>query len=335
MELYVKFNQPFSFETQFSRNELLKDYTDGYTKLEFNRELEGARWTEISHLSDHFLIQHFEMTNEAALNCRIRKKSAMFIMLFSLSATFMYNFESLSKTLVVQPNQHNIIHSRDFNAACQWAAGNRQQYVMIYLDIEFIKHFIPNNPIFQNYLHQLDQESLGFLSPHNLPITSEMLLLLNDIMNIKRSGAFAKLYLQAKLLELLLLQFEQYESVADNPLFSKLRKMDVDRMVAAKDIINSNLENPCSLIDLAHQVGTNEYNLKKSFKEVFGTTVFGYLTQVRMQKAKEMLLNGVDSINTVAYAVGYSDPTNFTVAFKRVYGMTPSHLIKQNKLSQK
>lgn len=334
MEFFIKFNDPNAYEINSKKNDFLGQNSSKFYRNTIQRQLNTASWTELIQASDEFFMLAFDLNNEKELNFSIQKKEPMVKMIFSLSATFMYNFEGLSKTLVVQPNQHNIIYFNKFDAECQWAPGNHQEYLQIYLDVDFIKKVIPESAIYEDFLYFLECESLGFLSPHNLPISSEMLLLIQDILQNKREGILGKLYLQSKLLELLMLQLEQFESIADNPLFKKVNKLDLDKMVQAKDIISSNLENPCTLIDLAHKVGTNEFNLKKSFKEVFGTTVFGYLTQMRMKKAKDMLLTGKYSINHIAFSVGYSDATNFTVAFKKTFGITPSSIIKQNKLTQ-
>ncbi len=87
------------------------------------------------------------------------------------------------------------------------------------------------------------------------------------------------------------------------------------------------MNNPCSLIDLAHQVGTNDAYLKKHFKEVFGTTVFGYLHDAKMREARKMLLED-KTVTEVAYHTGYRYVAHFTRAFKKYFGVTPNQVRK-------
>ena len=76
-------------------------------------------------------------------------------------------------------------------------------------------------------------------------------------------------------------------------------------------------------MELARQVGMCDYNLKRGFKEAFGTTVFGYLRDRRLEKAQQLLLEQKMTVASVARAVGYDSPTSFTTAFKRKFGVGP------------
>ncbi|WP_185287953.1 AraC family transcriptional regulator [Chryseobacterium lactis] len=95
----------------------------------------------------------------------------------------------------------------------------------------------------------------------------------------------------------------------------------------------NNLNQNCSLIDLAHQVDTNEFTLKKGFKELFGTTVFNFWSDTKMEQAKKMLLEGDLNINEISELVGYKNPRHFSTAFKRKYHVIPSQLKKMNGVS--
>jgi AraC-like DNA-binding protein len=77
-----------------------------------------------------------------------------------------------------------------------------------------------------------------------------------------------------------------------------------------------------SLQELARQVGINEFKLKNGFKELFQTTVFGYLSDVKLQNAKQQLLEGVP-IKSVAEALGYSSVQHFGNAFRKKFGVSP------------
>lgn len=88
-----------------------------------------------------------------------------------------------------------------------------------------------------------------------------MYRLLNDIMSCDRKGIFKRIYLEAKVSELLLLQLEQLFHASS--AVSSLAKKDEEKIYAVRDYIVNNLNADRSLNDLAHQVGTNEFTLKK------------------------------------------------------------------------
>ena len=67
--------------------------------------------------------------------------------------------------------------------------------------------------------------------------------------------------------------------------------------------------------------------MRYGFRELFGTTVFNYLTEQRMKQAEELLRSGKLSIAEVANLIGYSQPASFAAVFKRKFGITPSECL--------
>ncbi|ASC72643.1 AraC family transcriptional regulato [Halomicronema hongdechloris C2206] len=154
--------------------------------------------------------------------------------------------------------------------------------------------------------------------------TPAMLTALHKIMNCPYQGDLKRLYLESKILELIVLKLAQVQQGTPPPkLELRLKAEDIERLYRARDILIGNLECPPSLKALAQQTEMNDFKLKRGFRQVFGTTVFGYLHQCRMEKAQWLLEQGIDSVAQVAQAVGYASPSQFSAAFKRKFGVTP------------
>jgi AraC-like DNA-binding protein len=90
----------------------------------------------------------------------------------------------------------------------------------------------------------------------------------------------------------------------------------------------TSLRLPPTIKELAKEVAMSESKLKKIFKTVFGLPPYEYFQKHRMQKARIMLLSGDHSIKDVGYTLGYSNLSNFTLAFKKEFKMLPSDLLK-------
>ncbi|MGQ9872393.1 helix-turn-helix transcriptional regulator [Leptodesmis sp.] len=103
-----------------------------------------------------------------------------------------------------------------------------------------------------------------------------------------------------------------------------LRQSDLERLYQAQAILRQDLENPPSLLELAKQVGLNDYKLKSGFRQIFGTIVFGYLHQRWMQIAYELLISSDLKVTEVASQVGYTSLSAFSTAFKKFFGISPS-----------
>lgn len=160
------------------------------------------------------------------------------------------------------------------------------------------------------------------------PVTPTMRQVAQQIIDAPFRGEMRRLYLQEKVFELLSLQLEPL--LADTRLChpSPGHKPDtIARIYHAKEVLVSQLENPPSLPDLARQVGVSERTLYYCFREVFGTTVMGYLAGQRMHHAAQLLRAGHCTVAEAATWVGYNHLGHFAGRFKRQFGITPSQCL--------
>ena len=83
------------------------------------------------------------------------------------------------------------------------------------------------------------------------------------------------------------------------------------------------IDNPPSVLALSHRVGLSDRKLKQGFRELFGTTVFGYLRDCRMEQARSLLRHSHTTVAKVAAQVGYRNPEAFSTAFRRKFSVSP------------
>lgn len=148
--------------------------------------------------------------------------------------------------------------------------------------------------------------------------------LLSQILNCPYTGGIRRLFLESRVMELLALQINDYaESKKIRQKQATLRPDDVERIRSAKDILVKDLDAPPSLTELAACAGLNEKKLKIGFRQVFGTSVFGFFREHRLQKAHELLRQGNLNVTETAYAIGYQSLSHFSRAFKKRFGILP------------
>jgi AraC-like DNA-binding protein len=154
-----------------------------------------------------------------------------------------------------------------------------------------------------------------------------------QIINCPYQGITKRMYLQAKVLELITLQLAPFlaEQGKQQPS-PRLKGATIARIQHAREILLSRLENPPSLLELADLVGVSPTTLKRGFKILFGTSVFAYLIDKRMVYAEQLLRQSNRSVAEVANLVGYSHLGNFAAAFKQRYGITPSQCLLGKKV---
>jgi len=139
------------------------------------------------------------------------------------------------------------------------------------------------------------------------------------------------MYLESKIMDLLRLQFEQILTLEIEQKLS-FNRDDIERIYQAKNILINNYKDPPSLINLARQVGLNDYKLKKGFLHCFQMTVFGYLRHYRLLEAQRLIKDYNYNIAGVASQVGYKSLGSFSSAFKAEFGVSPKQYQKQSSL---
>jgi AraC-like DNA-binding protein len=83
--------------------------------------------------------------------------------------------------------------------------------------------------------------------------------------------------------------------------------------------------------DIAKAIGMNSLKLKQGFKKRYGTTIFAYITKLRMEKAKSLLMNSKLDVRQIASDVSYRHLSNFSNAFKRSFGYAPT-VFREDKI---
>lgn len=68
----------------------------------------------------------------------------------------------------------------------------------------------------------------------------------------------------------------------------------------------------------------NRYHFIRLFKEAFGITPHQYMTDMRVNEAKKLLLKNELTISQICYQVGFSSLSSFSLLFKERTGISPS-----------
>lgn len=103
-----------------------------------------------------------------------------------------------------------------------------------------------------------------------------------------------------------------------------LKKDDCIKLRIIKDILDNDYKRHYTYSELAQKVNTNEHKMKNGFLQLYKTSLYAYLTNVRIEKAKELLIQTEDAIKQIAGKVGFKDTSNFNKNFKKLTGTSPS-----------
>lgn len=130
----------------------------------------------------------------------------------------------------------------------------------------------------------------------------------------------------AKILEII-----SYELFSKQELLrpSGFAMSDLQTLQKAREILENTSEPAPSIKILARRLHTNEFKLKQGIRALYGTSVYGLHLRAKMNEARR-LLTGTDlSVCEIAARLGYKQPHGLSVAFKKIFGVTPGSLRKQ------
>lgn len=224
--------------------------------------------------------------------------------------------------------QNYLFYLPDIEEIEQYRSGDRWQMLRIEIDRNTIRRFVTElNNVPKQLQTLIEKENPQRFHFAVGDITLQMQTIIGQICHHPYQGAIARMYLEAKVLELLALQLSQLTELNSDITRSNLKPQSIDRIYQARDILATRLENPPSISELTKQVGISELTLRRGFRELFQTTIIQYLTQKRMEQAKLLLREKKLSVAEVSNLVGYSHLGYFAKVFKRQFGITPSECL--------
>jgi AraC-like DNA-binding protein len=250
---------------------------------------------------------------------------------FALSGSIRNRIQySTSDDWIMDSGQSSLYYVPASNSSGEAAAKEPILYVSIQMESLFF------NTLLKRETDRIpdDFADIASVSPSRYQytdaITPLMQAVAHQIINCPYHGLTRQLYLEGKAYELIAYKLEQ--SLLDKKRHQKtfvLRPDDVERAGHARELVRRNLDNPPRLLDLARIVGLPHPKLNFCFREMYGTTVFGYLREMRLNKAKSLLDEGRMNVTEAAYSVGYSSLSHFARAFKDYVGTAPGNYLRE------
>jgi AraC-like DNA-binding protein/ligand-binding sensor protein len=101
-------------------------------------------------------------------------------------------------------------------------------------------------------------------------------------------------------------------------------EVEPEAVASAKEFVQSHAEEPISLEQVVQHVNVSRFYFCKLFKKATGMTLTEYVSRVRVEKAKALLVDPSLRVSEVVYAAGFGSIPRFNSVFKRYVGMPPT-----------
>jgi AraC-like DNA-binding protein len=251
---------------------------------------------------------------------------------FVLHHSLYYRLEDGAKKIMME-GQYNLIASPSV-AKINWfdKSNSHTSTLDIHFSPEYLQKMACDFPELTDLLEKKEKGITAQLGISPATASPMMMQIIKAIIDCPYAGDLRRSFMQSKMSMLLLLALER---IISRPVEKEggihLKRYELERIHEAREYLLLNMENPPTLKELAHKMGINDFKLKKGYKQVFGTTIFGDFNRERMDKAIQCLLEKNMSIADTSLLIGYQDTPNFIRAFKAYFGSTPGEMRKRNE----
>lgn len=211
------------------------------------------------------------------------------------------------------------VTSNDLSSSVRFPAQHLVHYMVLAIRAPKLKallHIREPKPIFETIMGQ-GKSFLFFES-----MSAETKLLLKNIAAVNMSDSLSHFYMEIKVQELLYLLFHQLSS-RESEAYYNISSIDAERLLHIRNEVISDLSVPPVLNELAQIAGMSETKLKQLFKQTFGSTIYNYFQQARMEEAAFLLKQGTHSVAEVGYELGFTNLSHFSRLFEKHYGLNP------------
>jgi transcriptional regulator GlxA family with amidase domain len=96
------------------------------------------------------------------------------------------------------------------------------------------------------------------------------------------------------------------------------------RLVAAVELMESELEEPLSLAEIARRAAISRRQLERLFAGFFSKSPLEYYRNLRLHKSRRLLVQTAMSVLEIAIACGFRSSSHFTQQYRAFFGRTPS-----------
>jgi AraC-like DNA-binding protein len=170
------------------------------------------------------------------------------------------------------------------------------------------------------YLNNLLRQENSFFIHEQM--SAEMRGLMQEMKLPPAAKALRQLFYHVRVLQLIYLLMEQLNkrTIVSNKHGDSIH---IARIFQARALLISDLSLPPTIASLARSVLMSESQLKQSFREIFGLSIYQYFQFMRLEKARQLLASNNRTVKEVGYELGFTNIGHFSRLFERIYHVKP------------
>ena len=210
------------------------------------------------------------------------------------------------------------VYTQPINAVLEFPAHTRRNVVCMRIDRRKLAGMLGDDQ--EVYLDGLLQQDQAFFIHEEL--SQEMRALMWELRMPPAAKTLQRLFYQVRVQQLVYLLLEQLNKRTAAP-HKNTNSGDVAKVFNARQLLVEDLSTPPTIASLARSILMSESQLKQSFREIFGVSVYQYFQNARMEKARQLLTERGRTVKEVGYELGFTNIGHFSRLFERAYHVKP------------
>ncbi|WP_286753566.1 MULTISPECIES: helix-turn-helix domain-containing protein [Sphingobacterium] len=299
---------------------------EGLKEHAFNIRLPDGELSSKQWIFDGIKILYTEAILDRTTHFDWKGDTELISMHFNLQGCTSIQQDGMEAAFELKKNQHNLSYGTQAQGKMMFDELKMKSLVIQFQKESFLNISKNGNESLKRFADSIVAGKPILFSKSNLNIDLSQLNCIHSILNCNYAADLKKLFFLSKTIELLVLQAESFNTIQHSNSTYLKYDHDKERIIFARDYLVDNIESPPSLIELAKIAGINEYKLKRGFKELFHQTAFSYLSDLRLELAKNQLLEGKKPVTEIAFEMGYCSLQHFSTAFKKKFAVSPSQV---------
>lgn len=271
-----------------------------------------------------FLLANFKFNRDLVFDILSNNKPE-YVLYFTklvISGDWVFNVGDEKVVLQEETNETVFMPGTMDHHKVEFKKGTHLKVLCVYLDQDWIETYISNEDARQKISAYSE---MGLRNFNKEILTAEYKKIFDALLEKDSSHPLENLYTHTRVLHLL----EHFlNSILMRISFTiplTIDNNDLQKLFLVEKYLldNFNKQFP-SVEEMAKIALMSKSKLKKIFKIAFGMGLYHYYQKNRMRIAKELIQSQERTISEIGYSLGYSNLSNFSIAFKKEYGVLPS-----------
>lgn len=270
-----------------------------------------------------FAIGNFRFNVDAHLQIKDNGQNGyiLYFRKLDISDKYIFHLGNIKKETGEETYETALLLSSRMDHSFEFKKGTQVMSLVIYMEEEWLNNNVDaaSREKLQDYVaNGINNYNKEVLSAKHKRIIETML---REDLQIPLSNMF----LQTRAYRLAESFLNNILTRSDKETTHSVTETDMNKLINVEKILVEQCMNEfLSVEELAKIALMSETKLKKLFKQVYGMGLYEYYQKNRMHQAKELLLSGKYKISEIGVKLGYSNLSNFSVAFKKEFGCLPS-----------